>query len=138
MTNRTMKNYLTTGIFILFSCFAMAQPKYNMNILKHEKLNRGLVVVKQDDTHNILSWRTLDSDGKGEPFDIYRNGEKINKQSIIKGGTFFIDNYKSANDINYEVKGGKVNGTYCLKSNSPIGYIPIKIQNVQEILILFC
>ncbi len=128
MTNRTMKNYLTTGIFILFSCFAMAQPKYNMNILKHEKLNRGLVVVKQDDTHNILSWRTLDSDGKGEPFDIYRNGEKINKQSIIKGGTFFIDNYKSANDINYEVKGGKVNGTYCLKSNSPIGYIPIKIQ----------
>lgn len=123
-----MKNYLTTCIFILFSCFAMAQPKYNMNILKHEKLNRGLVVVKQDDTHNILSWRTLDSDVKGEPFDIYRNGKKINKQSLTKGGTFFIDNYKSNKDILYEVKGGIINGTYDLKSDSPIGYIPIKIQ----------
>lgn len=123
-----MKNYLTTGIFILYSCFAMAQPKYNMNILKHEKLNRGLVVVKQDDTHNILSWRTLESDFKGEPFDIYRNGKKINKEPLTKGGTFFIDNYKSNESINYEVKGGNINGKYCLKSDSPIGYIPIKIQ----------
>jgi rhamnogalacturonan endolyase len=84
-----MKNLLTLLLMII-SVGAYGQPRYNMQQLKRESLNRGVVAIK-DNNKVIISWRTLSSDKIGEEFNVYRNGTKINKKALSKGGTFFID-----------------------------------------------
>ena len=54
-----------------------AQPRYDLAKLKHERLDRGVVAIRQEGKV-IVSWRTLASDAVAEPFDIYRNGTKLN------------------------------------------------------------
>ena len=76
-------------IALLLLCMTThAQPRYNFSQLKVERLDRGVVAVRQDDSHVMVSWRTLKSDKKGEPFDIYRDGKKLNSRPLIAGGTF--------------------------------------------------
>ena len=106
-----------------------AQPKYDLTKISREKLNRGLVAVRTQDGRVALSWRTLGSDKKGELFDIYRDGVKLNTQPLTSGGTFFIDEQASkTSDIIYEVRGGNQNGSYTLKVDAPADYLPIPIQ----------
>jgi rhamnogalacturonan endolyase len=107
---------------------AMAQPKYDMKHLQHESLNRGVVAIRQDDGKIFVSWRTLASDKKGESFDVFRGGVKLNKHSLTKGGTFFIDDKPENGDALYEVRGGVINGQFTLHANQPAGYLPIKIE----------
>ena len=79
-------------ITLLFLCMTThAQPHYDFSRLKTERLDRGVVAVRQDENHVVVSWRTLKSDKKGEPFDIYRNGKKLNSRPLTDGGTFFVD-----------------------------------------------
>jgi rhamnogalacturonan endolyase len=97
--------------------------------MSREKLNRGLVAVRTQDGRVALSWRTLSSDRKGEPFDIYRNGTKLNAQPLTQGGTFLIDEQvPTTANIIYEVRGGKQNGSFVLKADAPAGYLPIPLQ----------
>ena len=106
-----------------------AQPKYDLTKISREKLNRGLVAVRTQDGRVTLSWRTLGSDKKGELFDIYRDGVKLNTQPLTSGGTFFIDEQApKTSDIIYEVRGGNQNGSYTLKVDAPADYLPIPIQ----------
>jgi rhamnogalacturonan endolyase len=107
---------------------AMAQPKYDMKHLQHESLNRGVVAIRQDDGKIFVSWRTLTSDKKGESFDVFRDGVKLNKHSLTKGGTFFIDDKPENGDALYEVRGGVINGQFTFHANQPAGYLPIKIE----------
>ena len=83
---------------------AEAQPNYDMQQIKREHLNRGVVAIRRsvedrmqgkNGQQVIVSWRTLTSDTKEQPFDIYRNGEKLNREPLTKGGTFFIDDNPS-------------------------------------------
>ena len=104
-----------------------AQPRYNMAIIQREKLNRGLVAVRNGEKV-VLSWRTLDSDAKAQPYDIYRNGKKLNKAPLKKGGTCFIDDNPLPTDATYEVRGGNKNGSYTLKTGSPDGYLSVALQ----------
>ena len=104
-----------------------AQPRYNFGKLKRESLDRGVVAFRQGDKV-IVSWRTLTSDKKGEAFDIYRNGTKLNQRPLKKGGTFFIDEQPLQTDATYEIRGGKKNGSYTLKAGAPEGYLPVKLQ----------
>ena len=104
-----------------------AQPRYDLAKLKHERLDRGVVAIRQEGKV-IVSWRTLASDAVAEPFDIYRNGTKLNTQPLTKGGTFFIDSQPLAGDATYEVRGGGRNGLFTLKVDAPDGYLPIKLQ----------
>jgi len=104
-----------------------AQPRYDFSRLKTEKLDRGVVAIRQDDNHVVVSWRTLKSDRKNEPFDIYRNGVRLNQHSLTDGGTFFIDAMTAGQDITYEVKGGGVDGRFTLRGDAPCGYLPIHI-----------
>ena len=104
-----------------------AQPRYDLAKLKHERLDRGVVAIRQEGKV-IVSWRTLASDAVAEPFDIYRNGTKLNTQPLTKGGTFFIDSQPLAGDATYEVRGGGRNGLFTLKADAPDGYLPIKLQ----------
>lgn len=107
---------------------ACAQPRYDMANIQREQLNRGVVAVRQDAGHVIVSWRTLYTDKKGEPFDIYRNGVKLNRQPLTTGGTFYVDDSPLATDATYEIRGGGKNGTYTLAAGAPEGYLPIKLQ----------
>lgn len=116
------------SLFIVFSmiCYvSSAQPRYDNSRIQREKLNRGVIAVRMADNKVAVSWRSLMSDEKNTSFDIYRNGEKI---GTATKETFFIDNAAPDIVLNYEIKGGSVNGNYTLKAGSPVGYLPIKMQ----------
>ena len=106
---------------------AVAQPNYDMQHIKRERLNRGVVAIRSGG-QAIISWRTLTTDAIHQPYDIYRNGEKLNSEPLTTGGTFFIDDKPLATAATYEVRGGKLNGRYTLAADSPEGYLTVKLQ----------
>ncbi len=127
-----MKHKLTLGFLLTMGMLAAhAQPRYNMEKMNREKLNRGVVAIKQGQ-QVVVSWRTLTSDAVGQSFDVYRNGKKLNKKPLKKGGTFFVDEQPSGTDAVYEVKGGGIDGSYTLKGDAPDGYIAIALQKPDD------
>ena len=124
---------MTTRIFIILlilltSCPSIsAQPRYDFTQLQVERIDRGVVAIRQDDSHVVVSWRTLKSDKKGQPFDIYRNGKKLNRSALTKGGTFYVDEWPQGEQALYEVKGGNCDGSFVLKADAPQGYLPLKL-----------
>ena len=139
------------GIILTTAMPAAAQTNYDYLKLQQEHLNRGVVAVRTDDGKVAVSWRTLMSDAKGQPFDVYRNGEKLNSEPLTTGGTFFIDEHPLPTDATYEVNtplpqqgkatgrrallgngagGGSVGGgsAFTLRPDTPIGYLPIPIE----------
>lgn len=123
-----MKQLLLTATIALLSVSLQAQTRYDYSRLATERLNRGVVAVRTNDGKVAVSWRTLTSDPKGQPYDIYRNGKKLNANPLKTGGTFFIDEQPLTEDATYEVRGGKKNGSFTLKAKAPVGYLPIAIQ----------
>lgn len=117
------------GIAALWGCaqYSGAQPRYDMEKLRHEQLDRGVVAVKNEG-QVMVSWRILASDAIGEPFDVYRNGEKLNNEPLTKGGSCFIDASPLNGDAEYEVRGGGKDGRYHLTAEAPDGYLPIRLQ----------
>ena len=94
-----------------------------------EVLDRGVVAIRQADGRVAVSWRVLRDDHKHEAFDVYRNGVRLTPQPLTKGGSFFIDEHPlQGEDAIYEVKGGGRNGQFTLCSDTPAGYLPLKIQ----------
>jgi rhamnogalacturonan endolyase len=104
-----------------------AQPRYDFSRLHTERLDRGVVAIRLDDSHVVISWRTLKTDSKGQAFDIYRDGKKLNTQPLIEGGTFYTDELPQGQTALYEVRGGEVSGTFTLEADAPQGYIPLKL-----------
>ncbi len=102
-------------------------PHYNLTKMNIEHLDRGVVAIPQKGKV-ILSWRTLTSDRVGEPYDVYRNGQKLNKSPLKKGGTFFIDEQPLSGGAVYEVRGGGRKGKYVLAADAPEDYLPVKLQ----------
>ena len=124
-----MKRLLSATLALLLSLVAFSQARYNYDQLVTERLNRGLVAIRQADGRVALSWRTLRSDRKGEPFDVYRNGQKLNTQPLTQGGTFFVDESPLAGEaLTYEVRGGGVDGSFTLRQDAPVGYLPVRLQ----------
>ena len=115
-------------LFVGAATLSWSQPKYDFSKLKAERLDRGVVAVKTDDGRVAVSWRVLKSDRKGEPFDVYRNGTKLNAAPLTTGGTFYIDAQPSEGNATYEVKGGGVDGRFTLKSDAPAGFVSVKLQ----------
>ena len=106
---------------------AVAQPNYDMQHIKRERLNRGVVAFRSGG-QVIVSWRTLTTDAIHQSYDIFRNGVKLNSEPLTTGGTFFIDDKPLATAATYEVRGGKLNGRYTLAADSPDGYLTVKLQ----------
>ena len=104
-----------------------AQPRYDRTQLNLEHLNRGVVAFR-DGAQVIVSWRTLSADAIGQPFDVFRNGQKLNTAPLTKGGSFFIDSQPLTADATYEVRGGGCDGSFTLKADTPHGYLPLKLQ----------
>ena len=122
-----MRKLLFTAIAVIFGLAIMAQPNYDYSKLQREKLNRGVVAVKTPDGHVAVSWRTLSSDPKAQPYDVYRNGVKLNTAPLTTGGTFFIDEHPLTTDATYTVSaadttsGGFAAGSYTLPADAPVG-----------------
>ena len=126
---QTTKLLMAIGFVIatMTSLHSVAQPRYDMSKLNREKLNRGVVAIRENGKVYV-SWRTLSSDAKGQTFDVYRNGKKLNGKQLKQGGTFFTDEQPLATEATYEVNGGGINGSYTLKADAPEGYLPIRIE----------
>lgn len=125
-------------ITVFFSLFLMtaslvAQPNYDFTKLKLEHLGRGVIAVRENPSTVALSWRYLSSDPMNESFDIYRNGEKINKHPV-KDATFFQDTYAGTEPALYTVKAikGKTESSYQLPANAPAGYLNIPLNRPED------
>ena len=126
-----MKKILTL-LVLSISITLTAQNRYNTESMQREKLNRGVMVIKTQSGKVYVTWRTLSSDKKGEPFTIYRNGELITQKPLTTGGTFYEDKHPlSGADVTYEVRGGKIDGSYTLKADAPGSYISIPLEKPQ-------
>ena len=126
---KLMKTPLVT-LFSLF-CFAVmtGQPRYDFSRLATERLDRGVVAVRQDDGKVFISWRILKSDQKGEPFDVYRNGVKLNAEPLTQGGSFFVDEQPlQGGEAVYEVRGGNLDGSFILAHDAPKGYLSLPLE----------
>ena len=117
---------LLSLLMVCMAVLSTAQPKYDIGNMQREQLNRGVVAIRNGQ-EVIVSWRTLESDAVATPFDVYRNGKKLNQQPLTEGGTVFVDKQPINGKAIYEVRGGGMNGSYTLSSNAPNGYIPIYI-----------
>ena len=139
----------TTTLIMVAGLTALAQPKYDYSLLSTEKLDRGVVAVRQADGRAFISWRTLMTDPKGAAFDVYRNGQKLNQAPLTKGGTWFIDDNPTDGAV-YDVRcemeeeRGKKEDISHLTSSishqpssisplpSSIGYLPIPLQKPDD------
>ena len=81
-----------------------AQPRYDYSRLSMERLDRGVVAVRQSDGKVFISWRILRDDPDNAPFNVYRNGEKLNDKPLTDGGSYFIDEHPLQDDAIYEVR----------------------------------
>ena len=105
-----MKRTLLSIAFPLLCLGITAQTNYDYSHLSMEKLDRGVIAVRRPDGKVFISWRILRDDKKGEAFDIYRNGEKLNSTSLTEGGSWFIDEHPIEGDAIYEVRCKKDEG----------------------------
>lgn len=130
-----MKKVVLALFGALLCLSAQAQPRYDMKKIQRERLGRGVVAVKKDGRVHVL-WRILRSDKTGEPFEVYRNGEKLTTSPLTKGGAFFTDEHPLQGAATYEVRGGGINGSFTIKADAPEGYIAIPIEMPQEEIIV--
>ena len=111
-----------------------AQPGYNYSKLQREKLNRGVVAIRENPSEVIISWRYLSSDPIQTGFNVYRDGKKLTDTPVTVS-SLFRDKNNSQKAAVYEVRPvikGKethhIDGTYTLPENAPLGYLEIPLQ----------
>ena len=73
---------ITTIGLLLSSAAALSQTNYDYDKLSQERLDRGVVAVRQSDGRVFVSWRILRDDEQHQAFDVYRNGIKLNKAEM--------------------------------------------------------
>ena len=134
MKSLIFKHLVTLLVFSLLAQLGVSGSAYDFSKLKREKLGRGLVVVRENDSTVNISWRYFSADPIDIGFEIYRNSEKISPQPL-RNATYFKDNIAVAEDLNYEIRA--VNGkdeeigerfAALLKKDAPIGYINIPLE----------
>ncbi len=104
-----------------------AQPRYRVADMKRETLNRGVVAIRHGESV-VVSWRMLSSDVSGQTFNVYRNGQLLNKEPLQRGGTFFVDEHPLNTTATYEVRGGSTDGTFVLSGDAPDGFLSFPIE----------
>ena len=123
------KLFIIAAVMLLSASAPMwGQGRYDFSKMQLEKLNRGVVAVRETPETVVVSWRYLSADPENQSFDVYRDGKKLNKQPITDA-TFYKDNYKGKTAARYEVKAAKggANGEYTLPESAPLGYIDIPL-----------
>ena len=131
MISKLMKQTFFSFLFFLLSVSTFAQPRYQYGQMNLEKLNRGVVAVRNAQGQVFVTWRLLRSDAPDQAFEVYRNGTKISGSQLTEGGTCFVDEAPlpaDAGDVEYRVTGGGFTGMFVLKADAPVGYLPIPIE----------
>ena len=136
MNRNNLQNILRAGIVCMLGCAPLAsafsQPRYDYTQLQRERLDRGVVAVKTVEGKVALSWRLLKQDAPQQSFGIYRNGQLL-KETAATDPTFFVDEQPMTGaDAIYEVRGGGHNGSFTLKAEAPLGYLPIAIDKPDD------
>ena len=126
-----MKRLHLTLLLSLSAMLLMAQPQY-ADALLTDSLGRGVVAIRQSAAEVFVSWRYLDTDKSTTAFDVYRDGNKLNRRPIADK-CYYIDSYPATSDATYEVRPATASssaaaGSYTLPASSPIGYIEIPLQ----------
>ena len=132
-----MKKHIKQVLGILLICSvstAIAQPDYNYSKMQREKLNRGVIAIRENESDVVISWRYLSSDPIKTAFNVYRDGKKITEKPVDVS-TMYRDRNKSKNAAVYEVRPvlkGKethhIDGSYTLPADAPTGYLNIPLQ----------
>lgn len=131
---RYSRTFLFFYLLISISGLVASQPAYDFGKLKKETLGRSFVAVREGEGMVNLSWRYRSSDPLDIAFDIYRNGEKINKTPLGEA-TFFKDADAPHGALHYELRvaADGVTGLveeptqYLLPEDAPLGYINIPL-----------
>ena len=130
---RYSRTFLFFYLLISISGLVASQPAYDFGKLKKETLGRSFVAVRESEGMVNLSWRYRSSDPLDIAFDIYRDGEKINKTPLGEA-TFFKDADAPDGALHYELRvAGKATGevgttVQCLlPEETPLGYINIPL-----------
>lgn len=133
-----MKNKKTQWSLLLLgwmavSGFALQSCKETAPQMLMDKIDRGVVAIRESSEQVFVSWRYLSSDPMNTSFNVYRNGEKI-AEVPANQGTLYKDTYTGTQKAVYEVKAvvnGKeketVKGIYTLPENAPLGYVNIPL-----------
>ncbi|WP_175630287.1 rhamnogalacturonan lyase [Bacteroides acidifaciens] len=115
-----------------------AQPGYNYSKLQREKLNRGVIAIRENPSEVVVSWRYLSSDPIKSGFNVYRDGKKITDTPVTVS-TMFRDKNSSRKAAVYEVRPvvkGKethhIDGKYTLPADAPLGYLDIPLQKPED------
>ena len=126
---KDMKAVMVALLSVFSFIAVVSQPRYDFSKLVTEQLDRGVVAVRQADGRVFVSWRILRSDQKGEAFDVYRNGVKLNSEPLTDGGSHFLDEKPlQGEDAVYEVKGGDTGGRFLLSKDAPTGYLSLPLE----------
>lgn len=133
MKNKRKRLSLVLSFCMAFDGLALQSCNEATPQMQKDKLNRGVVAVRESSEHVIISWRYLSSDPLNTSFNVYRDGEKI-AEVPANQGTFYKDTYAGTQKALYEVKAvvnGKeketVEGVYTLPENAPLGYLNIPL-----------
>ncbi|MCQ2264951.1 MAG: rhamnogalacturonan lyase [Bacteroidales bacterium] len=104
---------------------------YDYSKLEMEKLGRGVIAIRQNTEEVFVSWRYLKDDPFGVAFNVYRDGQKINK-SPISDVTFVVD--KNSKGGEYMVKSvidgkevSEIGSSFKMADDAPVGYIDISL-----------
>ena len=118
------KNLLASMLTAVAALSANAQVTPTSQM---EKLDRGLVVVKQSTLKKMLSWRFLGTDDWQTTFDVLKDGEVI--ASDLTATNYTVNDYGTSAG-SYQVV-AKVNGVEVDRSNIATGwsdyFLPVKL-----------
>lgn len=121
-------------LLLVVRIVCIGQPSYDLDRIQSEKLDRGMVAIREDSTTVNVSWRYLSDDPMDISFDVYRNGEKINNHPI-RTSTYFKDEKAPNSDLEYELRSHSISkkkirvgvDSYKLEKDSPVGYLNIDL-----------
>lgn len=121
-----MKHLMMAMALMTGAMACPAQTHYDQGQMQTEQLGRGVVAYRSGATV-IVSWRTLPTDTAREPFDVYRNGVRLNSKPLTEGGTCFVDATPLAGGATYVVRGGARDGSFTLAADAPDGFLRIPL-----------
>lgn len=128
---------IALSIIIAFNVFTLnAQCNYDYSKIQRERLDRGLVCVREGDW-TIISWRLHKGEEKDVSFNVYQNNKLLNDKPLTNVTYFRTKNFKK--DAVYEVRklvNGKETGEkdvayYNLTVADKLNYlsIPLNVPN---------
>ena len=104
-----MRSYIIATLLIVAgACNVVGQYMPAYKDIEQERLDRGLVAIRQDDASVVVTWRYMPTDDAEAAFDVYRaegkqKAKRVNAESLTKS-TFFIDECPSTGrDITYSI-----------------------------------